>query len=300
MLENYKAVGSQSEREIRAFLQKKNIKFLQEYRFKDLTNEDGIMLPVDFVISVNNNLAIIEYNGSHHVNRRFHQVGRTEDKAEIRFNRRVMNDLARKNFSKENKIPLLTISHRDGNKKLEIIQQFIKDLQARCSDFKLYGKDSSANFYSQNSVPRYSIKDVFKQNVTELTVVKNAQPTKESQLAKRLAYSSDQLIDLENELKEIKNSYNNIKNERDQWRNNYLELRTYVDKLEKAIERNKLKNRQSAQSENVNEFEITIGELAPELEQFRLPRKDVKSKIGELLRKVLFKMTSKQQVRAKP
>ena len=285
MIENYKAVESQSEREIRAFLQKKNIKFLQEYRFKNLTNEDGIILPVDFVICLNNKLAIIEYNGSQHTNRRLYHAGRTEDKAELKFNRRVMNDLERKKFSKENKIPLLTISHRDNNQKLEIIKNFIQDLQVRCSDFKLYGKDSSGNFYSRNSVPKYLVADVFEKNDTELTVIKGEQSTNENQLVKRLAYSSDQIIDLKNELKDVKKSYNAIKSERDRWRGNFLELRNQVDKLEKELERNKSRNRQLEKPKNISQFDISIGELAPELQNLQFPQKNLKSKVKVFLKK---------------
>lgn len=114
-----KCKKSKGEVAISKLLDRNNIKYIEQYRFKDCRNR--FPLPFDFAILDENDSVIhlIEFQGIQH-----YQPVRFLG-GEERFNYTKNNDLIKFNYCKDNNIPLLTISYRDFNKIEDIIKENI-------------------------------------------------------------------------------------------------------------------------------------------------------------------------------
>lgn len=112
-------VSSYKEEEINEILINNNIEFLRQYRLKDC--KDKKPLPFDFAIFKNNQLVgLIEYQGSQHYEQR--TVWDTVED----FNIRINHDKIKKEYCKNNNIPLLILNK--NNNLLEEITLFINKL----------------------------------------------------------------------------------------------------------------------------------------------------------------------------
>lgn len=112
---------SKGEKKIKIFLERNNVKFIQEYSF---SNPEIRSLRFDFAIFINNTLKLIEYDGKQHFNKES-QFG-TKDK-NVKFEKIVINDNKKNNFCNSNNIELLRISYLDYDIIDSILNKYIKN-----------------------------------------------------------------------------------------------------------------------------------------------------------------------------
>ncbi len=108
---------SHGELDIANILMQNNVNFREEYTFDDLRSINNYKLRFDFALFKNNKLVgLIEYDGPQHFQPVEYFGGET------RFETQIYNDMLKKEYCKENNIPLLNISYYDN-------------LQRKLSDF---------------------------------------------------------------------------------------------------------------------------------------------------------------------
>lgn len=111
---------SYGEEIIENILRENQIDYIKEYSFEDLKGEKGWKLRFDFAIFLNSNLhCLIEFNGIQH-----YQPVSTFG-GEESFYKQKINDEAKIQYCRQNKIPLYIIPYTDINK---INDDYIKDL----------------------------------------------------------------------------------------------------------------------------------------------------------------------------
>ena len=102
---------------IKAFLSEHNLKFEQEFRFKECRSK--LPLPFDFVIFDKDKLvAAIEYNGVQH----YKGVRRFGGKKAL--TKQQQHDLIKSEFCRANKIPFLVVSYEQDNIE-ELCEEFL-------------------------------------------------------------------------------------------------------------------------------------------------------------------------------
>lgn len=94
---------SKGEQSIRKYLSEKNINFEKEFSFDDLLSDKGNPLRYDFAILSNNNVvALIEYDGEFHFEKQYKNDG---------FEKLQIHDQRKNHYCKDNNIPLLRIPY---------------------------------------------------------------------------------------------------------------------------------------------------------------------------------------------
>ena len=144
---------SKGEHTVERVLTDLNIEFKREVMLSGLTNEIGTHLPVDFVVKVDNKLAMIEYNGDHHYRQIMDQVET--------FNCRVRNDATRINYAATTGIPLLVIHHKDLSKIQGIIKAFTNEIKSNCKKKRQYTGQSFGYFERKLSSSAPKVTDIF-------------------------------------------------------------------------------------------------------------------------------------------
>lgn len=98
---------SKGEEKIKAFLQKLQINFSQQYSFKDCVTENNNVCRFDFAIFDNNKLlCLIEYDGIQHFEEtKFNTLEKNKNRDDIK-----------NNYCKRNNIPLIRIPYTDYDK----------------------------------------------------------------------------------------------------------------------------------------------------------------------------------------
>ena len=144
---------SKGEQAVEQILIDLKIDFKREVMLAGLTNEIGTHLPVDFVIKVDNKLAMIEYNGDHHYKQIMGQVET--------FNCRVRNDATRVNYAATTGVPLLVIHHKDLSKIQGIIKVFTNEIKSNCKKKRQYTQNSFGYFERKLSPSAPQVKDIF-------------------------------------------------------------------------------------------------------------------------------------------
>lgn len=144
---------SKGEQAVVQVLNNLKIEFKREVMLAGLTNEIGTGLPVDFVIKVDQKLAMIEYNGVQHYKQVFDQIEA--------FNCRVRNDSARVAYAATTGIPLLVIHHKDSAKIELILKTFVNEIKCNCKKKRQYTGHSFGYFEREQSATAPQIQDVF-------------------------------------------------------------------------------------------------------------------------------------------
>ena len=109
---------SHGERLIGIILNKKNIKFEQEVRFKSCKNIKP--LPFDFMIKLNDKFALIEYQGEQH-----YKSIKIKDKSKTNLSKIKKMDLIKFKWCHDSKIPFLTIPYWDYKNIENRIDEFL-------------------------------------------------------------------------------------------------------------------------------------------------------------------------------
>lgn len=117
-------IASHGEIMIERILIDNNIKYQKQYTFNNLVSKNNRKLRFDFgIFNENNKLCyLIEYNGLQHYESVEHFGG------EIEFQKRIYNDNLKKDFCKENNIPLIIIKYNEKIEKENIIKnEYLKN-----------------------------------------------------------------------------------------------------------------------------------------------------------------------------
>lgn len=97
-----KCIISKGELFIKDYLDKNNVYYEMQFRYKDCKNK--IPLPFDFMVKINDEIKLIEFDGCQH----FKQGGNW---GQENFNRTIENDNIKNEYCIKNKIPLLRIPY---------------------------------------------------------------------------------------------------------------------------------------------------------------------------------------------
>lgn len=114
--------SSKGEKFIEEYLNKKGVKFKQQYRFSDCTGtaERKVALPFDFALFKGSSLvAIIEYDGSQHFGVKF---------SEEEYERTVRNDKIKDDYCSKNKIHLIRIPYWKFDNLEQVLNIILMDL----------------------------------------------------------------------------------------------------------------------------------------------------------------------------
>lgn len=116
-------IKSLAEQKITQILQKNNINFKSEYTFPNLRGVNNGILRYDFAIFNKNNklLYLIEYHGKQH----YQQNGGWNTKEE--FDIRIKNDNLKKEYAKNNSIPLIIIPYTVLPKNIQLFHLQLKE-----------------------------------------------------------------------------------------------------------------------------------------------------------------------------
>ena len=144
---------SKGEQNVVKVLKSLKVEYRTEVMFDGLTNELGVSLPIDFVIKVDDKLAMIEFNGQQH----YQDLG--DDIAD--FNNGVRNDVTRVNYAMKTGIPLLVIHFSDLSKIESIIKQFIGHIKGNCRRKQQYSDDTFGHFAQELVASAPKLTDVF-------------------------------------------------------------------------------------------------------------------------------------------
>ena len=117
---------SKGEKIISSFLGTNRIEFKRQYRCKECKKKKP--LSFDFMVTINKNIFLVEYNGIQH-----YKIVSFGSKNNIDFKKRFslirQRDKIKKVFCSENKIPLLIIPYWDFENIEKLLSDFIKDFQ---------------------------------------------------------------------------------------------------------------------------------------------------------------------------
>ena len=144
---------SKAEQAVANVLKSLNIEYQTEVKLAGLTNELGTSLPVDFVINVDDKLAMIEYNGQQHYRSVMGDVAS--------LNCSVRNDVARVEYAAKTGIPLLVIHFTSLLKIEKIIKEFINHVKSGCKKKQEYSGSTYGHFSPVLSACAPKLEDVF-------------------------------------------------------------------------------------------------------------------------------------------
>lgn len=147
----HEPVYSQGELAVKKQLDGLRIRYKHEVKLEGLVSEYDReqQLPCDFVISVSNKLAMIEYNGTQHY--------QPQHKDVYSYSRQIQNDARRVNYSIATGIPLLVIHYNDMGNINRILNEFVHDVKIGQSKSKEYTANTYAYFseYVQDNSELY-------------------------------------------------------------------------------------------------------------------------------------------------
>jgi hypothetical protein len=125
--------SSKGELKIREFLQKNNIKFIQEYKFDDCRNI--LPLPFDFAIWIKDELITCEFGGEEHY-RPIEYFGGVESFVLLQ-----KRDEIKRKYCEDNNIKLIVISYKEIDEIDLILEKELKVLNLQRKEDVYFGKN---------------------------------------------------------------------------------------------------------------------------------------------------------------
>lgn len=163
-----KSKFSAGERVIARHLDTRGVRYVHESTLPNLyaATEQKTPLPCDFIIDVDKEIAVIEYNGQQH----YEPIGNNDIAA---FSRRRMNDLERIRYSLDSGVPLLVISYKDIANIGTIVDRFIADVKRKRLEATKYTAKTIGYFSDAISEIDHTIHQKLFPSTNYPTIVKN-------------------------------------------------------------------------------------------------------------------------------
>lgn len=128
-------------------LRKLKVKYKREVVLEELVDLNQKPLPIDFLILVEDRVAMIEFNGRQH----YYGVNTWDgslDEMSATFNRLQRNDQKRRDYVQRSGIPLLAIHFQDFESAEVVIKQFINHVVGRISKSEVAYAQSSRGYFT--------------------------------------------------------------------------------------------------------------------------------------------------------